>query len=58
MAKITPLQEQLLKAGLVKKSKAAEVARAQEKARYAKGSSGPGEIQLRSRAGQGGESRA
>jgi len=45
MAKVNPLQEQLIKAGLAKKSKAAEVARAQEKARYAKGSSGPGEIQ-------------
>ena len=36
MAKPTPLQEQLLKAGLVKKSKVAEVARAQDKARHAK----------------------
>jgi len=46
MAKITPLQEQLLKAGLVKKSKAAEVAREQNKARHAKGPSAPDEIQL------------
>ena len=46
MAKINPLQEQLLKAGLVKKSKLAEVAREQNRARHAKGPSGPGEIQL------------
>lgn len=47
MAKANPLQEQLLKAGLVKKSKLAEVAREQNKARHAKGpSSGPSEIQL------------
>ncbi len=46
MAKITPLQEQLIKAGLAKKSKAAEVAREQNKAREAKGPSGPSEIQL------------
>ena len=46
MAKVNPLQEQLLKAGLVKKSKVAEVAREQNKARHAKGASGPGEIQL------------
>lgn len=46
MAKGNPLQEQLLKAGLVKKSKLAEVAREQNKARHAKGSSGPAEIQL------------
>ncbi|MEO6103979.1 MAG: DUF2058 domain-containing protein [Pseudoxanthomonas sp.] len=46
MAKANPLQEQLLKAGLVKKSKVAEVAREQNKARHAKGPSGPGEIQL------------
>jgi len=37
MAKANPLQEQLLKAGLVKKSKLAEVAREQNKARHAKG---------------------
>ncbi|MFY2764885.1 DUF2058 domain-containing protein [Arenimonas sp. MALMAid1274] len=36
MAKGNPLQEQLLKAGLVKKSKLAEVARSQEKARQGK----------------------
>jgi uncharacterized protein len=38
MAKLTPLQEQMLKAGLVKKSKAADVAREQNRARHAKGS--------------------
>ena len=46
MAKLNPLQEQLIKAGLAKKSKAAEVAREQNKARDAKGPSGPSEIQL------------
>ena len=46
MAKANPLQEQLLKAGLVKKSKLAEVAREQNKARHAKAPSGPSEIQL------------
>jgi uncharacterized protein YaiL (DUF2058 family) len=46
MAKVNPLQEQLLKAGLVKKSKVAEVAREQNRARHGKGPSGPGEIQL------------
>ena len=46
MAKINPLQEQLLKAGLAKKSKLAEVAREQNKARHAKGPSAPSEIQL------------
>lgn len=46
MAKTNPLQEQLLKAGLVKKSKVAEVAREQHKARHAKAPSGPSEIQL------------
>lgn len=46
MAKANPLQEQLLKAGLVKKSKVAEVAREQNKARHAKAPSGPSEIQL------------
>ncbi len=45
MAKANPLQEQLLKAGLVKKSKVAEVAREQNKARHAKGPAGPNEIQ-------------
>src|SRR5690606_36785170 len=48
MAKaINPLQEQQLKAGLVKKSKVAEVAREQAKARNAKsGAAGPSEIEL------------
>jgi len=46
MAKANPLQEQLLKAGLVKKAKLAEVARAQNKARHAKGPAEPNEIQL------------
>ena len=46
MAKANPLQEQLLKAGLVKKSKLAEVAREQNKARHAKGPSKLSEIQL------------
>jgi uncharacterized protein YaiL (DUF2058 family) len=45
MAKGNPLQEQLLKAGLVKKSKLAEVAREQNKARHAKGPAAPNEIQ-------------
>jgi hypothetical protein len=36
-----PLQEQLLKAGLVKKSKVAEVAREQAKARHGKGATSP-----------------
>lgn len=39
MAKANPLQEQLLKAGLVKKAKVAEVAREQAKARHGKGPS-------------------
>ncbi|MEO8673838.1 MAG: DUF2058 domain-containing protein [Tahibacter sp.] len=46
MAKGNPLQEQLLKAGLVKKSKVAEVAREQNKARHAKGPSEFSDIQL------------
>ena len=46
MAKGNPLQEQLLKAGLVKKSKLAEVARAQHKARHAKGSAELSETQV------------
>lgn len=46
MAKANPLQEQLLKAGLVKKSKLAEVAREQNKARHSKGPAAPNEIQL------------
>ncbi len=45
MAKGNPLQEQLLKAGLVKKSKVAEVAREQHKARHGKGPAAPSEIQ-------------
>lgn len=45
MAKGNPLQEQLLKAGLVKKSKVAEAAREQNKARQAKGPARPSEIQ-------------
>lgn len=46
MAKGNPLQEQLLKAGLVKKSKVAEVAREQNKARHSKAPPTPSEIQL------------
>lgn len=47
MAKANPLQEQLLKAGLVKKSQVAQVAREQNKARHAKGAAaGPSEGQL------------
>jgi len=46
MAKANPLQEQLLKAGLVKKSQVAQVAKAQVKARHVKGGGGPSEIQL------------
>jgi uncharacterized protein YaiL (DUF2058 family) len=46
MAKGNPLQQQLLKAGLVKKSKLAEVAREQQKARHAKAPPGPSEIAL------------
>lgn len=46
MAKINPLQEQLLKAGLVKKAKVVEVAHQQNKARYAKGPSTPDEARL------------
>ncbi len=45
MAKPNPLQEQLLKAGLVKKSKVAQVAREQDKARHAKGPVDPNDIQ-------------
>src|SRR3546814_17175594 len=45
MAKANPLQEQLLKAGLVKKSKVAEVAREQHKARHGKGPAQPSDIQ-------------
>ena len=46
MAKANPLQEQLLKAGLVKKSKVAEVAREQNKARHSKAPAGPSEIKI------------
>lgn len=45
MAKPNPLQEQLLKAGLAKKSKVAEAARAQDKARHGKGPSEAAELQ-------------
>lgn len=45
MAKPNPLQEQLLKAGLAKKSKVAEAARAQDKARHGKGPSESAEVQ-------------
>ena len=46
MAKANPLQEQLLKAGLVKKSRLAEVTREQNRALHAKGPAAPSEIQL------------
>ena len=49
MAKANPLQEQLLKAGLVKKSKVAEVAREQNKARHGKGPSALSEQKARTR---------
>lgn len=61
MAKPNPLQEQLLKAGLVKKGKVAEVAREQIKARHGKGPAAPTEIQLeaeRARAGKAERDRA
>ncbi|HEX5757052.1 MAG TPA: DUF2058 domain-containing protein [Arenimonas sp.] len=45
MAKASPLQEQLLKAGLVKQSKVAQVAREQSKARQGKGPPQTSEIQ-------------
>lgn len=45
MAKPNPLQEQLLKAGLVKKSKVSEVAREQLKAKHGKASAAASEIQ-------------
>lgn len=45
MAKLNPLQEQLLKAGLAKKSKAAEAAREQEKARRGGAPSAAAELQ-------------
>ena len=46
MAKGNPLQEQLLKAGLVKKSKLSEVAREQVKARHGKKPPAPSETAL------------
>ena len=46
MAKGNPLQEQLLKAGLVKKSKVSAVAREQHLARHARAASGPNEVEL------------
>ena len=46
MAKANPLQEQLLKAGLVKKSKVSAVAREQHVARHAKAPSAPSDIAL------------
>jgi len=46
MAKANPLQEQLLKAGLVKKGKVAEVAREQARARHGKAPPKATEIQL------------
>lgn len=46
MAKPNPLQEQLLKAGLVKKSKVAAVAREQNKAKHAKTPPTPNEVKL------------
>lgn len=46
MAKGNPLQEQLLKAGLVKKAKLAEVEREQHKARRTGGNAGPSEVRL------------
>jgi uncharacterized protein len=61
MAKANPLQEQLLKAGLVKKSKVAEIAREQNKARHGKGPAELSEIQLeaeRTRAGKAERDRA
>lgn len=47
MAKPNPLQEQLLKAGLVKKSKVAEAAREQQKARHGKSPAKPSDIALK-----------
>ena len=46
MAKLTPLQQQLLKAGLVKKSKADDVARELNRARHAKGPADPNELRI------------
>lgn len=61
MAKANPLQEQLLKAGLVKKGKVAEVAREQARARHGKAPPKATEIQLeaeRARAGKAERDRA
>jgi len=46
VAKPNPLQEQLLKAGLVKKGKVAEAVREQAKARHGKAPPAPTEIQV------------
>lgn len=45
MAKGNPLQQQLLKAGLVKKSQVSQAARDQEKARHGKGPAAPTDSQ-------------
>ena len=45
MAKGNPLQQQLLKAGLVKKSQVSQAAREQEKARHGKGPAAPTDSQ-------------
>ena len=61
MAKANPLQEQLLKAGLVKKSKVAAVAREQHLARDARAAQGQNEIEReaqRARAGKAERDRA
>lgn len=61
MAKPTPLQAQLLKAGLVKKSQVADAAREQNKARHAKGPVPPDELAReveRARAGKAERDRA
>lgn len=61
MAKGNPLQQQLLKAGLVKKSKVSEVARQQQKAREGKAPPTDREIQLeaeRARQEKAGRDRA
>src|SRR3546814_11285202 len=53
MAKANPLQEQLLKAGLVKKAKVAEVAREQHEDRNGKGTAQPGANQRDAERGRG-----
>ena len=61
MAKLNPLQQQLLKAGLVKKSKAAEVAREQHLAHHAKSAQTQTDAQReaeRARAGKAEHDRA